>query len=346
LEAINFRLEFEGAGMRAIVISRNGGPEVLEPAERDDPVPGPGEVLIDIAASGVNFVDIYQRTGLYPQETPFVPGVEGAGTVAAVGEGVTEFSAGDRVGWAQVPGGYAQRAVIPAARVVPVPDAVSAEDAAALLLQGMTAHYLLHSTYAVQPGDTVLVHAAAGGMGLLLTQLAKRLGARVIGTVSTAEKEKLARDSGADEVVRYDGPGGRSGQVGRGGFAEAVRRLTDGEGVAAVYDGVGASTFDGSLESLRQRGTLALYGYASGKPDPFEINRLQTAGSVFLTRPTLAHHIVTREELLSRASDVLGRVAAGELRLHIGRRYDLADARVAHEDLAARRTTGKLLLIP
>jgi NADPH2:quinone reductase len=334
LEAINFRLEFEGAGMRAIVISRNGGPEVLEPAERDDPVPGPGEVLIDIAASGVNFVDIYQRTGLYPQTTPFVPGVEGAGTVAAVGEGVTEFSTGDRVGWAQVPGGYAQRAVIPAARVVPVPDAVSAEDAAALLLQGMTAHYLLNSTYAVQPGDTVLVHAAAGGMGLLLTQLAKLLGARVIGTVSTAEKEKLARDSGADEVLRYDG------------FTEAVRRLTGGEGVAAVYDGVGASTFDGSLESLRQRGTLALYGYASGKPDPFDVNRLQTAGSVFLTRPTLAHHIVTREELLSRASDVLGRVAAGELRLHIGRRYDLADARVAHEDLEARRTTGKLLLMP
>jgi NADPH2:quinone reductase len=320
--------------MRAIVISQNGGPEVLVPAEREDPVAGPGEVLIDIAASGVNFVDVYKRTGLYPQATPYVPGDEGAGTVAAVGEGVTEFAAGDRVGWAQVPGGYAQRAVIPAKSVVRVPDGVSAEDAAAAMLQGMTAHYLLHSTYAVQPGDTVLVHAAAGGMGLLLTQWAKLLGARVIGTVSTAEKEKLAHDAGADEVLRYDG------------FAEGVRRLTDGEGVAAVYDGVGASTFDGSLESLRQRGTLALYGYASGKPDAFDVNRLQSAGSVFLTRPTLAHHIVTREELLSRASDVLGHVAAGELRLHIGRRYDLADARVAHEDLEARRTTGKLLLIP
>jgi NADPH2:quinone reductase len=320
--------------MRAIVISRNGGPEVLEPAEREDPVPGPGEVLIDIAAGGVNFVDTYYRTGLYPQQTPYVPGVEGGGTVAAVGAGVTEFSVGDRVGWAQVPGGYAERAVIPADRVVPVPAEVSAEDAAAALLQGMTAHYLLHSTYAVQPGDTVLVHAAAGGMGLLLTQVAKLLGARVIGTVSTAEKEKLARDTGADEVLRYDD------------FPAEVRRLTGGEGVAAVYDGVGAATFDGSLECLRQRGTLALYGYASGKPEAFDINWLQASGSVFLTRPTLAHHIVSRDELLTRASAVLGWVAAGELRLHIGRRYDLADARTAHEDLEGRRTTGKLLLIP
>src|SRR5918992_293821 len=276
--------------MRAIVISRNGGPEVLEPAEWDDPVPGPGEVLIDIVASGVNFVDTYFRTGLYPQATPYVPGVEGGGTVAEVG--------------------------------------------AAALLQGMTAHYLLHSTYHVQPGDTVLVHAAAGGMGLLLIQMAKLRGARVIGTVSTAEKEKLARDTGADEVLRYDD------------FAAEVRRLTGGEGVAAVYDGVGAATFDGSLECLRQRGTLALYGYASGKPEAFDINRLQTSGSVFLTRPTLAHHIVPREELLTRASAVLGWVAAGELRLHIGHRYELADARQAHEDLEGRRTTGKLLLIP
>jgi NADPH2:quinone reductase len=320
--------------MRAIVISRNGGPEVLEPAEWDDPVPGPGEVLIDIVASGVNFVDTYFRTGLYPQATPYVPGVEGGGTVAAVGEGVTEFAVGDRVGWAQVPGSYAARAVIPADRVVPVPDGVSAEDAAAALLQGMTAHYLLHSTYHVQPGDTVLVHAAAGGMGLLLIQMAKLRGARVIGTVSTAEKEKLARDTGADEVLRYDD------------FAAEVRRLTGGEGVAAVYDGVGAATFDGSLECLRQRGTLALYGYASGMPEAFDINRLQAAGSVFLTRPTLGHHVVTRDELLTRASDVLGWVASGELRLHIGHRYDLADARQAHEDLEGRRTTGKLLLIP
>ncbi len=319
--------------MRAIVVSENGGSEVLKATETDDPVPGPGEVLIDIAASGVNFIDVYFRTGLYPQPTPYVPGVEGAGTVAAVGDGVTEVVVGDRVAWAQVPGSYAERAVIPAAKVVPVPAEVSAEQAAGSLLQGMTAHYLLTSTYAVQAGDTVLVHAAAGGMGMLLTQLAKLRGARVIGTVSTDEKERLAREVGADEVLRYDG------------FAAEVRRLTNDEGVAAVYDGVGAATFDGSLESLRPRGTLALYGYASGKPEPFDVNRLQTAGSVFLTRPTLTHYILTRDELLSRSAAVFGHVAAGGLKLH-GREYALHDARVAHDDLEARRTTGKLLLIP
>jgi NADPH2:quinone reductase len=319
--------------MRAIVISQNGGSEVLKATETDDPTPGAGDVLIDIAASGVNFIDVYFRTGLYPQPTPYVPGVEGAGTVAAVGADVTEVAVGDRVAWAQVPGSYAERAVVPAARVVPVPDGVPAKQAAGVLLQGMTAHYLLTSTYAVQPGDTVLVHAAAGGMGMLITQLAKLRGARVIGTVSTDEKERLAREVGADEVLRYDG------------FAAEVRRLTDGGGVAAVYDGVGAATFDGSLESLRPRGTLALYGYASGKPAAFDVNRLQTSGSVFLTRPTLAHYILTREELLERATAVFGHVAAGELKLH-GREYALHDARVAHDDLEARRTTGKLLLIP
>lgn len=319
--------------MRAIVVSQNGGSEVLTATETDDPVPGPGEVLIDIAACGVNFIDIYFRTGLYPQPTPYVPGVEGAGTVAAVGDGVTEVAVGDRVAWAQVPGGYAERAVIPAAKAVPVPDDVPLEQAAGVLLQGMTAHYLVTSTYAVQPGDTVLVHAAAGGMGMLLTQFAKLRGARVIGTVSTDEKERLAREVGADEVVRYDG------------FAAEVRRLTDDEGVAAVYDGVGAATFDGSLESLRPRGTLALYGYASGKPDAFDVNRLQTAGSVFLTRPTLTHYTLTREELLERSGAVFAHVAAGELKLQ-GRQYALHDARVAHDDLEGRRTTGKLLLIP
>jgi NADPH2:quinone reductase len=319
--------------MRAIVITEHGGPEVLKPVETDDPAPGPSEVLIDIAASGVNFVDVYYRTGLYPQSTPYVPGVEAAGAVAAVGEGVTEFAVGDRVAWAQVQGGYAERAVISADQLVPVPDGVSDQQAAGVLLQGMTAHYLVYTTYPIQPGDTVLVHAAAGGMGLLLTQLAKLRGARVIGTVSTDEKERLARDTGADEVLRYDG------------FAAEVRRLTDGEGVAAVYDGVGADTFDGSLESLRPRGMLALYGYASGTVPAFDINRLATGGSLFLTRPSLGAYTATREELLTRAADVLGHVAAGDLALH-GREYALHDARVAHEDLAARRTTGKLLLIP
>ncbi|GAA4086482.1 MULTISPECIES: quinone oxidoreductase family protein [Actinomadura] len=320
--------------MRAIVVNRNGGPEVLEPAEREDPVPGPGEVLIDLAASGVNYIDVYFRTGAYKQATPFVPGQEGAGTVAAVGEGVTGVAPGDRVAWQGVLGSYAQRAVVPADQTVPVPDDLSLEDAAASLLQGMTAHYLTHSTYAVRPGDTVLVHAAAGGMGLLLTQIAKLRGARVIGTVSTPEKERLAREAGADEIVGYDG------------FASEVRRLTGGEGVAVVYDGVGAATFDGSLESLRPRGTLALYGAASGKVPPFDPQRLNPAGSLFLTRPTLAHYTLTREELLERASAVYGWIAKGELRLHVGQRYDLADARRAHEDLEGRRTTGKLLLLP
>ncbi|MBX6770046.1 MAG: quinone oxidoreductase [Actinomadura rubrobrunea] len=320
--------------MRAIVVNRHGGPEVLEFTEREDPAPGPGEVLIDLAAGGVNYIDVYFRTGAYPQPTPYVPGVEGAGTVAAVGEGVTGVAPGDRVAWQGVQGSYAQRAVVPADKVVPVPDGVSLEDAAASLLQGMTAHYLTHSAYAVRPGDTVLVHAAAGGMGLLLTQIAKLRGARVIGTVSTPEKERLAREAGADEIVGYDD------------FASEVRRLTGGEGVAVVYDGVGAATFDGSLDSLRPRGTLALYGAASGKVPPFDPQRLNAAGSVFLTRPNLAHYTLTRDELLERSSAVFAWVAKGEVRLHIGHRYDLADARRAHEDLEGRRTTGKLLLLP
>ncbi|GAA2599320.1 quinone oxidoreductase [Actinomadura fulvescens] len=320
--------------MRAIVVESPGGPEVLTAAEHADPVPGPGEVLIDIAASGVNFIDVYYRTGAYPQPTPYVPGVEGAGTVTAVGDGVTEVAVGDRVAWVNVQGSYAERAAVPADKVVPVPDGVSLEDAAAALLQGMTAHYLTRSTYEVRAGDTILVHAAAGGMGLLLIQLGKLFGARVIGTVSTPEKEKLARDAGADEVIGYDG------------FADEVRRLTGGEGVAVVYDGVGAPTFDGSLASLRRRGLLALYGAAGGKVEPFDPQRLNAAGSTFLTRPTLAHYTATREELLQRAAEVYGWVAAGDLRLHIGRRYDLADARTAHEDLAGRRTTGKLILTP
>ncbi|MBC6459423.1 quinone oxidoreductase family protein, partial [Actinomadura sp. HBU206391] len=235
-----------------------------------------------------------------------------------------------------VNGSYAEKAIVRADRAVRVPDGVSAEDAAAAMLQGMTAHYLTHSTYPVRPGDTVLVHAAAGGMGLLLTQVVKLLGGRVIGTVSTPEKEKLARDAGADEIIRYT----------ETEFAPEVLRLTGGEGVAAVYDGVGAATFDGSLESLRPRGTLALYGAASGPVPPVEPMRLNNGGSLFLTRPTLAHYVATREELLARASDVLGWVKNGDLRVHISRRYDLADTRTAHEDLQGRRTTGKLLLLP
>jgi len=320
--------------MRAIVVSTPGDASALEYTEVPDPVPGPGEVLIDVAASGVNFIDVYHRIGRYQLPLPFVPGSEGAGTVAAVGPDVTGVRVGDKVGWVNVVGSYAERQVVPADRVVPIPDEVSPETAAAVLLQGLTAHYLTHSTYRVQPGDDVLVHAAAGGMGLLLTQIAKLCGARVIGTVSTAEKEKLAREAGADHVLRYEG------------FADAVKEITGGSGVHVVYDGVGAATFEGSLVSLRPRGMLALFGAASGPVPPFDLQRLNPLGSLFVTRPTLHHYIHTREELLSRAQDVLGWLASGDLKVHISRRYPLAEARQAHEDLEGRRTTGKLLLIP
>jgi NADPH2:quinone reductase len=320
--------------MRAIIVETPGGPEVLTLADVPDPVPGPGQILVEVAAVGVNFIDTYHRTGRYPQPLPFTPGSEAAGTVLALGEGVTDFEVGRLVASSDFSGAYAAKALVNADRAVPVPEGVSAQHAAAALLQGMTAHYLLRSTYAVQPGDTVLVHAAAGGMGLLLTQLVKLLGGRVIGTVSTPEKEKLARDAGADEILGYDG------------FAGEVRRLTGGEGVPVVYDGVGRTTFDGSLASLRRRGVLALYGGASGPVPPVEPMRLLAAGSVYLTRPTLNHYVETREELLERSSDVLGWVASGELNVHIGRTYDLSDAGTAHEDLEGRRSTGKLLLVP
>ncbi|WP_285707613.1 quinone oxidoreductase [Microtetraspora sp. NBRC 16547] len=319
--------------MRAIVVSAPGDSSVLECTERPDPVPGPGEVLVQVAASGVNFIDVYHRQGRYPLPLPFVPGSEGAGTVVATGDGVTDIVVGDAVGWASVLGSYATRAVIPASMAVPLPHGLAPELAAAVLLQGLTAHYLTHSVYAVRPGDNVLVHAAAGGVGLLLTQIAKLLGARVIGTVSTDAKEKLAKEAGADEVLRYTN------------FSEAVRELT-GAGVHVVYDGVGASTFDGSLAALRPRGMMALYGAASGPVPPFDPQRLNVGGSLFLTRPTLAHYIATREELLGRAGELLGWVASGALKVHISERYPLAEARRAHDDLEARRTTGKLLLIP
>lgn len=321
--------------MRAIVIEEQGGPEVLRLSERPDPVPGPGEVLIDVQARGVNFIDIYQRSGLYDVPLPFVPGMEAAGVVAAVGEGVTDLSVGGRVGWAMAPGAYADRAVVKASQVVPVPEQVSAEQAAALLLQGMTAHYLVHSVYPVAEGDTVLVHAAAGGTGLLITQLAKERGARVIGTVSTEAKERIAREAGVDEVVRYtETP-----------VAKAVRELTDGRGVAAVYDGVGRDTFDASLDSLRPRGVLALFGQSSGAVAPVDPQRLNSAGSVYLTRPSLAHFTADREELLGRARELFALVGSGRLDVRVGGRYPLEEAGRAQNELASRRTTGKLLLV-
>jgi NADPH:quinone reductase len=322
--------------MRAALIRAHGGPEAIEIAELPDPEPGPGQLLVDVAAAGVNFVDVYHRTGAYPNELPLQLGTEAAGTVAAVGAGVTGVAAGDRVAWAMRPGAYATRAVIAAEVAVPVPDGVTDEVAAAVLLQGMTAQYLTTTTYPVQPGDTVLVHAAAGGTGALIVQLAVRRGGTVIATTSTAEKAALARAAGASEVIRYD----------RADVAAEVARITGGAGVAAVYDGVGASTFDAGLASLRPRGYLVLFGSASGPVPPVDPRRLQAAGSVFLTRPTLAHYIATREELLERSTAVFDAVASGELEVRIGGRYPLDDVGRAHTDLESRRTTGKLLILP
>ena len=325
--------------MRAVVVSRTGGPEVLELQERPDPEPGPDELLVDVEAAGLNFIDVYQREGRYPMDLPYVAGSEGAGTVRVAGPEVDGVQPGDRVAWAMVPGsGCTSVAVVPAARAVPVPDGVTTEQAAAVLLQGMTAHFLCRTTRPVQPGDDVLVHAAAGGVGLLLVQMVRRLGGRVVATVSTEHKEALARAAGAAEVVRYDTTTGDE-------LAAAVRALTGGRGVPVVYDGVGRATFEASLASLARRGVLVLFGASSGAVPPFDPLRLMQ-GSLFLTRPTLADHIVGRDELLARAAAVLGEVAAGELDVRIGARYRLEDAAQAHEDLAARRTTGKSLLLP
>ncbi len=309
---------------------------MLEVTDVEIGAPGPGELLVDVAAAGVNYIDTYQRAGLYPVPLPCTLGLEGAGTVAAVGPGVRGFAEGDRVAWQGVPGGYAQRALVPADSSVRVPDGVTDQLAAAVPLQGITAHYLVASTYPVKEGETILVHAAAGGVGSLLIQLAKARGARVIGTVSTAEKEALARAAGADEVIRYD-------QV---DFADATRKLTGGEGVHVVYDGVGKSTVDGSLASLRKRGMLALFGAASGPVPPIDPQLLNKAGSVYLTRPNSEDYVQTRAELEWRIGELFAAIADGSLKVRIGATYQLGDARQAHEDLQARKTTGKLLLIP
>jgi NADPH2:quinone reductase len=319
--------------VRAIVVARHGGPEVLELQERPEPEPGRGQLLVDVEAAGVNYRDVYEREGGYAGEAPLVAGIEGAGTVAAVGEGVADIAAGDRVGWVAAPGSCAERAVVEAAKAVPVPADVSSEVAAAVLLQGMTAQYLACATYPVQQGDSVLVHAAAGGVGLLLTQIVRLRGGRVLATTSTDDKARLAREAGAAETIGY------------AGFGERVRELTGGEGVAAVYDGVGAATFDESVASLRPRGVMVLYGAASG-PVPGVETATLAQRSLFFTRPTLVHYTLTREELLARAGDLFGWIASGRLDVRIGGRYPLADARRAHEDLEARRTTGKLVLVP
>jgi NADPH2:quinone reductase len=324
-------------GMRAIQITTAGGPEVLETAEVSDPQPAPGELLVEVAAAGVNYIDTYQREGIYPMPLPYVPGLEGSGRVRAVGDGVDGFAPGARVAWAEVLGSYAPLVRVPAAKAVPVPDAVPDEVAAAALLQGMTAHILVHETHRVQPGEDVLVHAAAGGVGLLLTQLAAARGARVIATVSTPEKEELARGAGASDVIRYT-------EV--EDLAAEVRTLTDDAGVAVAYDGVGRTTFDASLASLRRRGMLVLFGAASGPVPPVDPQRLNAAGSTYLTRPKLFDYVATREELTTTAAAVYSAVADGALDVRIGHTYPLDDARAAHEDLQGRRSTGKLLLLP
>jgi NADPH2:quinone reductase len=322
--------------MRAVVVHKHGGPEVLSAQEVDTPAPGPGQLLVKVAAAGVNFIDVYQREGRghYAGTLPYLPGAEGAGTVMGLGSGVTEFSAGDRVAWSGAPGSYAEYALVPAAVAVPVPDGMDLRVAAAVMLQGMTAHYLCHSTYPVAAGDPVVVHAAAGGVGLLLTQLVKMRGGEVIATASSPAKAELARRAGADHTAGYDR------------FAEVTRRVTGGSGAVAVYDGIGAATFDASLSALRRRGYLVLYGAASGAVPPFDIQRLNTGGSLYLTRPTLVHYVATREELLGRAGDLFSWISAGKLEVRIGGTYPLQAAARAHEDLQARRTTGKLLLLP
>lgn len=322
--------------MRAIVVSELGGPEVMAAAERDDPKAGPGQLVVKVAAAGVNFMDIYQRTGIgnYKTPTPYTPGGEGAGTVVAVGQGVTDFSVGDQVAWAGGPGSYAEQVALPAQSAVPVPSGIDLKVAAAVMLQGMTAHYLCNSTFPVAEGNITVVHAAAGGVGLLLTQLIKRRGGVVVATTSTREKAALAQRAGADHVTTYEE------------FTEAVRRVSGERGADVVFDSVGKATFDASLSALRPRGMMVLYGGSSGQVPPFDLQRLNSGGSLYVTRPTLVHYMADRAELLWRAGDLFEWIAKGELDVRIGAEYPLADAARAHEDLAARRTTGKLLLIP
>lgn len=328
--------------MRAVQATRPGGPEVLAVVDLPDPVPEPEQVVVEVAAAGVNFIDTYRRSGRYTTPFPHVVGAEGAGTVVAVGDDVEGVRVGDVVGWvAGSEGSYVERARVLAEQVVPVPDGVPAEIAAALLLQGITAHYLVRSTFVVRPGHDVLVHAGAGGVGLLLTQLAVAAGARVITTVSTDAKEALSRAAGAADVVRYD----RMADLGRE-LPAVVRDLTGGHGVHVVYDGVGAATFDGSLASLRRRGTLVLFGGASGPVPPFDPMRLEAEGSLYLTRPTIRHYTADRDELLWRACELFDAVLAGRLDVRVGARYPLAEAAEAHRALEGRATTGKVLVVP
>lgn len=321
--------------MKAIQVKHTGGPEVLGLVELPVPEPKANEAVVKIVAAGVNFIDVYFREGRYKAVVPFVPGQEAAGEVVAVGPAVTDVRVGDRVGYTTVLGSYAEYAAVPADRLVKIPEGVSYEQAAASLLQGMTAQYLLYSTYPLKKGETALAHAAAGGVGLLLVQMAHNLGARVIGTVSTAEKAKFAREAGADDVILYT-------QV---DFEVETRRLTNGKGVDVVYDSVGKTTFEKGLNVIRPRGYMVLYGGSSGPVPPFDPILLSQKGSLYLTRPTLAQYIATREELEERSQAVFGMIAAGKLKLRIEYTYPLKDVAQAHRDLEARKTTGKVLLL-
>lgn len=322
--------------MKAIRVHSIGGPEVLRYEDVPDPVPSPGEAVVRIEAAGVNFIDIYHRTGLYKVPLPVTLGREAAGVVEAVGTDVLDLRPGDRVAWAMEPGAYAEKAAVPADRLVLVPEGVTTRQAAAAMLQGMTAHYLASSTYPLKPGDVCIVHAAAGGVGLLLCQVARMRDARVLGTVSTAEKAALAREAGADATIDYTTQD----------FAAEARRLTDGKGVQVVYDSVGKTTFEKGLEALSRRGMMVLFGQSSGPVPPFDLQVLSQKGSLYLTRPSLAHYVAARAELLQRAGEVLGWVRDGSLRLRIAREFPLREAAAAHRALEGRQTSGKILLLP
>jgi NADPH2:quinone reductase len=322
--------------MKAIQVTRIGGPEVLELAEVDEPSPGPAQLLVRVAAAGLNYIDTYHRGGLYPMETPFVLGMEGAGTIEAVGDEVEAFAPGDRVAWTDVLGSDAELVVVPEGRAVAVPDDIDIEIAAAVLLQGVTAHYLATDTFPLTAGSRTLVHAAAGGVGQLLVQVAKIRGAEVFATAGGPEKVEIARRAGADHVIDYTTED----------FKEAVERIAGPKAIDVVYDGVGAATFDRGLELLRPRGLMAAFGNASGPPPPLNVLRLSQLGSLFLTRPTMGHYIATTDELERRAADLFGWIEAGQLHVDIGSRYPFAETADAHRALEARRTTGKVLLIP
>jgi NADPH2:quinone reductase len=322
--------------MKALQVSQVGGPEVLTLVDLPIPEPKSNEAVVQIKAAGVNFVDVYFREGRYPAQLPFVVGMEASGVITAVGSEVKSVKIGDRVAYTGVMGSYAEYAAVPAERLVRIPDEVDFNQGAAAMLQGMTAHYLSHSTYKLQRGETALVHAAAGGVGLLLVQMAKKIGAQAIGTAGTEEKAQLARNAGADECIVYT----------QADFETETLRLTDGKGVHVVYDGVGKDTFDKGLNVLRARGYMVLFGGASGPVPPFDLMRLTQKGSLFVTRPTLVNYIATREELEQRSGDVMRMIVAGDLKLRIHKIYPLAEAQQAHRDLEGRKTTGKLLLVP